>query len=227
MVVETPLHNLELPDRDHHQVEILLEAFQQRLAALHDRSATRHVAIFKNRGVEAGTSLEHPHSQIVCLDFVPTEVMRRVQVARRFHRKTGGCVLCTVLGEERHTGLRIVFEADGFVAFAPYASASAGEMLLVPIHHAPSFVAASGGLREGLGRALVLLLDRCRTAFGDPPYNLVLHTAPKRWLQDPGLHWFWQLSPRLTRPAGFEIGTGVGINTLAPEDAASVLRSPS
>lgn len=225
VVVETPLHNLELPDRNERHVDLLLEAFQQRLVSLLERPTTRHVAIFKNEGLEAGTSLEHPHSQIVGLGFLPADVIGRAQFARRFHQKTGDCVLCTILHEERRGALRIVFEADGFVAFAPYASASAGETLLVPVQHAPSFALVSGGLRIGLGRALAQLLDRCRTAFDDPPYNLVLHTAPKRWLRDPALHWYWQLSPRLSRIAGFELGTGVHINTLAPEDAASMLRS--
>jgi UDPglucose--hexose-1-phosphate uridylyltransferase len=224
VVVETPLHNLELPDRDPHQVTLLLEALQQRLASLQERPSTRQVVIFKNKGIEAGTSLDHPHSQIAALDFVPQEVRRRIQVARRFHGKTGRCLVCTILETERRAGLRIVFQAEGFLAFTPYASASAGEVLLVPLEHAPSLVVAPNSLLARLAPALVRLLDRCRAAFADPPHNLALHTAPKRGLGDPSLHWFWQLSPRLTRTAGFELGTGLRINPLAPEDAASLLR---
>ncbi|MBI2911149.1 MAG: galactose-1-phosphate uridylyltransferase, partial [Chloroflexi bacterium] len=216
LVVETPFHNQELPDRE--PSTILLDAFQHRLRALEARPASRHVVIFKNKGVDAGTSLPHPHSQIVALDFMPAEVRRRVQVARRYYRNSGGCLLCAVVEEERRAGARVVFERDGFFAFAPYASGSAGETLLVPRTHTSSFTSASSDVCEGLGRSLITLLRRLREAFDNPAYNLVLHTAPKRWLSDPALHWYWQLSPRLTRTAGFELGTGLRVNPMAPEE---------
>ena len=224
VVIETTLHNRELPDRDPSEILVLLEALQQRLSALERRQSTRHTIVFKNAGVDAGTSLEHPHSQIVALDFVPAEVRRRVRRARRHHRDTDGCLLCAIVDEERHAGARIVVDSDGFIAFAPYASAAAGETVLVPLTHAPSFTTAADDVCQRLARALVVLLQRTRNSFNDPAYNLVLHTAPTRWREDKALHWYWQLSPRLTRTAGFELGTGLRINTLAPEEAASLLR---
>jgi UDPglucose--hexose-1-phosphate uridylyltransferase len=224
LVVETPLHDKDLPDREQKYVQLLFEVLQARLRHLAARPSTRYVVIFKNKGIEAGTSLHHPHSQIVALDFVPDAVRHRVQIARRFHAESGNCLLCSIVDEERRAGARIVFESDGFVAFAPYASGSAGEALLVPLQHAPSFTTTPAVVCEQLGRSLVALLRRTREAFADPAYNLVLHTAPKRWLADPALHWYWQITPRLTRAAGFELGTGLVINSLAPEEAAAALR---
>jgi UDPglucose--hexose-1-phosphate uridylyltransferase len=225
VIVETPLHNQELLGRGLASTLLLLEAVQRRLKALDARPATRHVAVFKNMGVEAGASLEHPHSQIVALDFVPADVRRRLQTARRYHRANGGCLVCALVERERQAASRVVFESDGFIAFAPYASNSAGETLLIPRAHAASFTEATPDARERLGRSLIDLLRRARQAFDDPAYNLVLQTATSRWQPDAALHWYWQLKPRLTRLAGFELGTGLQINPMAPEEAASLLRS--
>ena len=225
VVVETPFHNQELPDREPAHVRLFVDAIEARLRELEARTKTQHVVAFKNKGKEAGTSLEHPHSQIVALDFVPQSVRQGVQIARRHFRSSGDCLLCSIVAEERQDGTRIVFEGNGFVAFAPYASSSAGEVLLVPLTHAPSFNATSSDDRGRLTFSLIALLRGVRDAFDDPAYNLLLHTAPKRWHDDAALHWYWQLTPRLTRTAGLELATDLNINPLAPEFAANQLRN--
>ena len=225
VVVETPHHHEELADRDPSQVVLLLEAFQIRLRDLEGRPRTRQVQVFKNKGSEAGTSLEHPHSQIVALDFLPELTARRVQRARRYHQREGGCLLCAVVADERARGDRLVLEDEGFVALAPYASLWAGEVQVIPLSHAPSFTAIDTHERELLARHLIALAGRLKATFDDPPYNLVLQTAPARRLEDPALHWYWQLTPRMTRKAGLEVGSGIHVNPLPPEETAALLRA--
>ena len=58
---------------------------------------------------------------------------------------------------------------------------------------------------------------------GDAPYNVVFRSAP------PGrpageFHWHADVIPRLGIVAGFEEGTGMYVNTVAPEQAAVLLR---
>jgi UDPglucose--hexose-1-phosphate uridylyltransferase len=224
LVIETPEHNRDLPDRDAEEMRLLLEAFAQRLSHLEGRRATKHVVIFKNHGAEAGASLQHPHSQIAALDFVPLEVRRRVRAARRYLEANASCVVCDIVRHETEARTRIVRESDEFLVFAPYASLTAGQVLVVPRIHAPSFGTASRVQREDLGRVLPALLGRVRDAFAGPSYNLVLHTAPKRSRNDAALHWYWELTPRLTRTGGLELGTGLAINTMLPEDVAALLR---
>ncbi|HEX5369796.1 MAG TPA: DUF4931 domain-containing protein [Dehalococcoidia bacterium] len=223
VLVETPRHDLDLPDRGVDSVAQMLEALHQRLQALEQRRGTQHVIAFKNRGREAGTSLDHPHSQIMALDFLPPVVRRRVALARRFYRRSGRCALCALIEDERRNGARLVFEMDGFIALTSFAGDSPGEALLVPLRHAASFSESYDMLPQH-SRALHELMTRNRDALDDPPYNLVLHGAPVRALDDPALHWFWQLSPRGTIAAGFELGTGVLVNPLPPEEAAAMLR---
>ncbi len=223
VLIETPRHDLDLPDRDVEAVALMLEALHQRLEALQQRRGTRCVIAFRNHGHEAGTSLDHPHSQIVALDFVPPEVRRRVALQRRFYKRRGRCYVCSLIEDERRDGSRLVLESEGFVALTAYAGVAPGETLLLPLQHAASFTASREALSQQ-ATALHELTLRLRDAFDDPPYNLVLHSAPSRALNDPALHWFWQLTPRVTIEAGFELGTGVRVNPLSPEQAAAMLR---
>ena len=72
-----------------------------------------------------------------------------------------------------------------------------------------------------------LLHQLLRTLFhglNDPDYNYVIRSAP---LNEPGqdyLHWYLSIIPRLTYAAGFELGTGMFINPVKPEEAAAFLR---
>ena len=63
----------------------------------------------------------------------------------------------------------------------------------------------------------------CRPASTDPPYNLVLHTAPLREQVDATYHWHWEIHPRLREIAGLEVGTGLPVNPVSPEDAVEEL----
>jgi hypothetical protein len=56
-----------------------------------------------------------------------------------------------------------------------------------------------------------------------PPYNLILHTAPLRERVDETYHWHWEIHPRLREIAGLELGTGLPVNPVSPEEAVAEL----
>jgi UDPglucose--hexose-1-phosphate uridylyltransferase len=74
-----------------------------------------------------------------------------------------------------------------------------------------------------VGRAIRDALAVLRTKVGDAAYNLVFHTAPHH--HEGPFHWHVHIVPRLTSLAGFEQGTGVMINIVAPELATRHLTS--
>ena len=60
-------------------------------------------------------------------------------------------------------------------------------------------------------------LARLYAALGDPPYNLVVHSAPP----GPGpFHWYVEIVPRVLIVAGFEQATGILVNAVPPDRAA-------
>ena len=217
VVIETPLHDQEMAAREPFELSLTLEAYRSRLAALMARDDIRHVFIFKNKGAEAGTSLAHPHSQIVALARVPDSVRRRFQVARRHFSTSGSCLLCAVVQEERKEEQRVVLDRDGFFAFAPFAQSVSGQILLVPLRHSPSFTTASPEEVAALSRCLKWLLTKVDAVLGQPAYNLILREPPKPWHVDPALHWYLEVVPRLTQFGGFELATGIPVSTLPPE----------
>src|SRR5919202_273461 len=65
-------------------------------------------------------------------------------------------------------------------------------------------------------------LRRLKAHLGaSPPLNLWVRTAPRG-----AEHFCWwiEILPRLAEPAGLELGAGVGLCALAPEQAAAELR---
>jgi UDPglucose--hexose-1-phosphate uridylyltransferase len=64
---------------------------------------------------------------------------------------------------------------------------------------------------------------RLLDALDGPAYNLVLHTAPLRERVDATYHWHWEIHPRLREIAGLELGTGLPVNPVSPEDAVEEL----
>jgi len=123
VIVETPVHNRFPADRSVEELAALLTTYQERCRA----SSIRHVLIFKNRGLRAVTSLEHPHSQVIAAPIVPESVRRRWEIAAEHHRSTGRCLLCDVAAEEISDGRRIVHFNECFVVFHPFVAARPGE----------------------------------------------------------------------------------------------------
>ncbi len=197
----------------------------QVMTALRDRfedhariTAVRYTQAIVNHGKEAGASLAHPHGQLLGVPFVPGEVAEEEAGFRRFD---GSCLLCTMAEAERDAGERVVHDGDGVLVVCPYWSGAPFEMLVVPDTHEPHLASADEDALAGAGRALRTVLRRLRDGVGDVAHNLVFHTLPHRH-QDP-FHWHVHVLPRVQSIGGFEQGTGVPINIVAPERAAARL----
>jgi UDPglucose--hexose-1-phosphate uridylyltransferase len=106
-------------------------------------------------------------------------------------------------------------------AWCPFWSAAPYELLVAPVVHLARFDDLDLDL-SGAARALVAVLAWLDLAADDPAYNLVVHTAPAL-VHD--FHWHIHVRPRMSEPGGFELGTGIAVTELAPEDAASALRN--
>jgi UDPglucose--hexose-1-phosphate uridylyltransferase len=76
-----------------------------------------------------------------------------------------------------------------------------------------------------LGRVLRTLLAKLYHGLQDPDFNVSVRTAPAECVGVKYFHWYLSVIPRLTRVAGFELGSGMFINTMLPETAAQFLCS--
>jgi UDPglucose--hexose-1-phosphate uridylyltransferase len=210
VLVESPRHNtcaaLETPEH----VARVFEVFQERGRAFAADERIEHVIYFKNHGEKAGTSLVHPHTQIVALPLVPYDIRARTEEARRHFDDTGRCVMCEMLGDELRLGTRIVMETERFVALVPYAAASPFHLWVVPRAHEPDFLKAPREDLADLGGLMHRLLRKVYKSLRDPDYNYVIRSAPMQDVEQDYLHWYITIIPRLTRAAGFELGARSG-----------------
>ncbi|MDN5361022.1 MAG: UDPglucose--hexose-phosphate uridylyltransferase [Moorella sp. (in: firmicutes)] len=222
VIIEGPEHNTFFVDlAPDHAIQVL-KAWRQRYLQLSRNKNLKYIQLFKNHGRTAGASLEHPHSQIIATPLVPAAVNQEIQRLQDYWQEKESCLLCDLMETELATGTRIVAFNKEFLAFCPFASRFPMEMLLLPRRHQAGFDSCDDGQLEQLAAILQDILSRLKQVAGDPPFNLVLHTAPLHQ-EDAIYHWHLELLPRLTIVAGFEWGTGMYINPTPPEIAAQSL----
>ncbi len=224
VLLETPKHNLYFPNFTDKQAEEVAIALRERYLALHHEPNIKVVIIFKNHGESAGTSLLHPHCQIVATPIVPQSLRRRLATATRYFDDNGGCLYCDYIEAERKAEKRVVEDSAKFFVVHPYASRSPFETWILPKSHAASFGNQDIDSTKELGHVLKRVLGKISTMLGNPDYNIVVHTAPVNEENEDYFHWHLRIIPRLTMMAGFEIGSGIFINTALPEETAPALR---
>jgi UDPglucose--hexose-1-phosphate uridylyltransferase len=225
VVIESPRHDADLTSMDPGEIHRVLEAYLARAGALRRRPHVRFNLIFRNHGEQAGTSLPHPHSQIVALPLVPSGVRDRLESAARYFGATGRSAYADIFKAESNAGERMIVESNHFVAFEPFASRLPFETWIVPTRHRAAFVDIDSDELLDLARVLGQTLRSLRVVLGDFNYNYVIHSVPCGEERRADFCWHIQILPRLTNAAGFELGTGMEINITLPEDAAARLRA--
>jgi UDPglucose--hexose-1-phosphate uridylyltransferase len=224
VVIESPSHNRFLPLMEDKQVEEILLAYRERYLALRGDSRIKLIIIFKNHGVAAGTSLEHPHSQLVGTAVVPSNIRKKLEEAARYYDDHGSCVYCDLIEEELGFEKRIVMDTEKFVVLQPFASRFPFETWIMPKEHQASFGLISMEDSKKFAKILRATLFKLYSKLNDPDYNFVIHTAPIKDEWEDYYHWHLQIVPRLTTPAGFEMGSGIYINGSLPEETAQFLK---
>jgi UDPglucose--hexose-1-phosphate uridylyltransferase len=225
VVIESPRHDARLDEMHIEDVSRVVEAWRARYRALIADPAISAVVVFKNFGPLAGTSLVHTHSQVVATPVFLPRLLSRLDVATRYEDENGACVYDDLIRAETTAGVRVVTTCGRFVAFEPFASNSPFETWIAPEFHQASFGDVADEDVEDVGCIVRDVLRAIRVACDDPDYNLVVFSAPSNGRSDRVFHWHVKVLPKLATPAGFEIGSGMSINTVAPEDAAAALRS--
>ncbi len=224
VIIETPRHDLSIPTMEDKQVEEILLTYRERYLALREDPRFKLIIIFKNHGPRAGTSLEHPHSQLVAMPIVPLTIRYRFEKAAGHFDDEGTCVYCDILKEGLRARSRLILESDRFATFHPFASRAPFETWIIPKRHQASFSALSTEEAKEFAWVLKRTLLQLYQGLNNPDYNYIIHSTPIKDEQEEYFHWHLQILPRLVTPAGFELGTGMFINTALPEETAAFIR---
>lgn len=225
VIVDSPSHSLSLAEQPVEQIRLLLWTLQQRYLDLMRDPRFQTIVLFKNHGEQAGTSLAHPHCQLIAASVVPHRLRHKLGVAAQYFDMTGDCVYSALLEDELSAKVRLVSQNDHFVAFAPYASQTPFETWILPRERQASFGWLDLAKLRPLAEILKEVLARLHVGLGDPDFNLLIETAPRGEEDGEYFTWHIQILPRLTQRAGFEMGSGMSINPVFPEPASELLRN--
>lgn len=224
VVIESPEHDVYLAHQSPEQIERILRTLHFRFNDLMRDVRFQTIIIFKNHGEGAGTSIRHPHCQIIATPVVPRLLRLKHRVAVDYFDQTGRCLYCDILGDELAAGDRLLVENEHFAAVLPYASHVPYQIRLFPKHRQASFGRADPHTFRALAELLKTVLLKLDLGLNDPDYNMTLNTVPRGDEDEEYFNWHIDILPRLTNPAGFELGSGMAINIVLPEEACQHLR---
>ena len=230
VIIETPDHQLGIPDFSTSHMELVLQMYRSRVTDLKKDQRFRYIQLFKNHGKIAGAALDHSHSQVIALPITPRWVKQELNCSKDYYMIKERCLLMDIVRQESKQGVRSIYENSGFIAFCPFASKFPFETWIVPKVQQNDFCLIQDHQILQLADVLIRVLKALRRGLEDPPYNFIIHSAPNRYPKpgawqtiDEDYLWHIEIIPRLTRVAGFEWGTGCHINPTPPEDSAAFL----
>jgi UDPglucose--hexose-1-phosphate uridylyltransferase len=223
VIIETPDHRANWATMSTEDLRLVLWAWRERMRDLRRDVRLKTFLVVKNAGAAAGATLDHPHSQLLALPFVPLHLDDELVGARERHDRTTQCAFCAVVAEELASEARIISHDDRTIAFAPFASRVPFEAWVLPRQHSATFEDENDDGLRAVAERLHDVMRRLHETLKSPPYSVLLHTAPvgeAAWF-----HWHIEIVPRLTAVNGLAWDGGIHINPVSPEEATRLLRS--
>ncbi len=223
VLVESPIHDEHPADARIPQLVLAIRAYLDRLRELSKKPYVKYVSILRNHGLEAGASLSHAHSQIIATPTIPRTVNEEMEKSRKFYRQHHECAFCNIIETEKN-GSRLILENSKFAVFAPYASVHPTEFWIAPKKHEMTPLNLEKSEIELFAETLKTCLCGLKQLVNDPPYNYGFHLAIAEEAKN-YYHWHLEVYPKLAIWAGFELSTGMFINTVTPEAAAESVKN--
>ena len=247
VMIDHNKHGIAVHEMSDEHLALLFSTYRNRMQQLYQsNSRLRYVLVFKNFGPAAGASIAHTHSQIIAMPVVPDNVQLEVENSRLYYEKNHRCIFCTLIDEaltfeatlyDRESGeIRrkldvgqfVIERGKKFIAIKPFASRFEWEVHILPLEHQSDFLACAAADFIDLARIVRRSMARLDAVLGGAQYNYFLHSVPHTANTGQcaaSYHWHIEICPRTSIPTGFELGSGLFVNTVSPEAAAARLRA--
>jgi UDPglucose--hexose-1-phosphate uridylyltransferase len=220
VVVESPRHDTSILAIDPEGWREAWRIIRDRLADLAARGDLAWGTVFKNSGPQAGASLEHVHSQLVAMDFVPAVLAAELAAVATQADPFGTLI------RQAEADDRVVTTRDELIALVPPAPRQPCETWILPRSAEAFFHATSATRVAALADLTQDVALRLASVLPGTNFNWWLHEAPWRDAADVVDRWHWHLEilPRATQIAGFELGTGCHVTAWPAAEAAKRMR---
>jgi UDPglucose--hexose-1-phosphate uridylyltransferase len=230
LIVESTRHEDTMGSIHRDQLESVLWMYRDRLLDLKRDNQIRDILISRHHK-KPGVPAHHPYSRVTAIPIVFDDTRRELREAREYYQYKRRCLYCDMLRQEIAAQERVVGLTQSFAAVVPYAARGPLEVWVLPRRHGCSFEEAlTSETAPDLARLLSQFF-RTLERLDDPPYDMVLHTAPNlrsRILQGDwatirdDYHWHIEV---VSHPDRFNRVGGIYVNEKAPEATAAELRN--
>ena len=224
VIIDSPRHDRGITQLSIPEISSILHTYRNRYRFHEQDPRVKHIILFKNNGEKAGSSLMHPHSQLIATPIISGQIQTRLDVTRQYLENNKRCLMCDMLQREIEQNQRIIFKNKHFISFLPYAALSSFHTWIFPLDHHAHFSQISDDQIPALAEILFYVLRSQEKLLNYPDFNFVIRSAPT-YLDDDLYHWYISIIPRLSKTAGFEIGSNIFINCSLPEQNALELRN--
>ncbi|MBN1299411.1 MAG: galactose-1-phosphate uridylyltransferase [Actinobacteria bacterium] len=226
VVIHSPEHITNISRLDIRQIKMLLDVYARRIRDIKTSTKIESVTLMLNQGKDAGASIEHSHSQIFGLPLIPPVLEKEIYGTARYFKRTKKCAMCAIIEFELAEDKRVVYKNDDFIIIQPYASRNPFETWIVPKAHEANFENIEDGRILNFADCLKKVVDFFYFELGGASFNYYIHTGPLH-LEEFNLHYHWnfELIPKLSIKAGFEVATGIDICITTPEYTAEFMKS--
>ncbi len=218
VLIETRQHGLDINDFSVDHIVRIFNAYTDRFEALKNIDKIKHVIIFKNEGGKAGNSIDHSHSQIVALPFLPPKTEIEGLAYNKYRLEHATCPYCDAIIKETEKKDRIIWEDENVFVLAPWASNSPYGAWFLPKRHVRFLSDLTRAEKESIAIAMKILLTKLDQV--GIAYNYFVENA----VNQEDYHMHIKLAPRPNVWGGLELGTGIIVNPIAPEYAAKFYR---
>ena len=246
VIIDHSRHGIRVSEMSENHLAQLFRLYRDRMSNLYKANKNHvYVMIFKNFGPASGGSIPHTHSQIIAMPVIPANVEMEIANSAAFYQQRNRCIFCTLIDEDLsyeatvhdknrgkfqrklHVADYFVDQNSRFIAIKPFASRYPWEIHILPKKHCHDFRHSSDNDCAEIASLVRGVMARLEKLLGPVQYNYFLHSSPSGGRTQKcikSFHWHLEICPRTSIPNGFELGSGLAINTLSPEKAAMLLR---
>jgi len=217
VIIESPHHAKELAELEEKDIELVLRMYARRTKEISKNEKIDYILCFKNQGSKAGASIVHAHSQVFATHILPPDIHEELGLAQAYEVKHGICPYCDMVKREMKTE-RKIFEDRHVVAFTPYASEYHYEVWIFTKRHLDNITKLNNDEFKSFSKVYKKILMKLQSI--DMSFNCFLHQV----ISDRSQHFYMKIQPRDSVWAGVELGSGLVINSIPPEEAAKFYR---
>ncbi len=225
VIVETNDHDLQMFDFTIENFTDYLNIIKKRIESLRKDGRLKYFSIFKNSGLDAGATLEHSHTQLIAMPFIPDNIACDLNFYKEFKDKHDRSFFDDLIYDEKSFKKTILMENSSFIAYCPYASSFSFEVMIMAKDDIPSILGFKDTHIYALSELMEFVFKKYKTSLGEIPFNMLIKNGDiQAKSADNPNRFHIQILPRIYKLAGFELDTHVTINTILPELAADILK---